>query len=900
MFKSALSFLLLLFCSTLMAQLVEKTYLAIDKEVYSPKDTIWFKGYVFNEDNLISDESISFTVMILNEEGNKVNEGSWPVVKGLSPGNLVAPDEEGRYFLVAFSGKSLNFDPLFSFRRPFYVRSDIVNVISLSASTDQENYLPGQDIGVNLHATLSDKEVARGESFSYAFYEQGEVVKKGRARTDAQGDFTIRYPNPKNHGSLDLIVRSESEDVFEPVVYAVPIPLNLIEADLQFFPEGGTLIEGISSKVAFKCTASSGKPLDFTAVVEDEGGRVVDTIQSFYQGTGSFMLTPSALRLGARIISPAGIQGSFRLPEAQAQGATLALQFNEEGTPIAKVSLSESLIGTPYQLELKQHKRELYSLWLGRQSREFFELPTGRLDIGIAKLSLKDQSGQIVAERLFFADHQKQLQVQLSTDKKDYLPREKVELSLQVTDETGKPIKGNFTVSVVDATYQSNLNTDSPNLMAQILLNSELKGEIVTPNFYFSEDPKASKALDHVLLTHGWRRYEPLTSTDYEGLAGQLIQKKKKKQKLSNYDISVFSYSNYQEQLIKTDKEGRFAIDAKYFKYEGDSFLIASKAKKKEDKPNILIDPSIKKHLQGFKKSVQAYVKESVPPDFTVFLEKNKIRPDRFQQQLILNRVEVEGERRLVSQCEADLGALDDDWKQKNRGELDLSDTDDIVKLLQQVSDRVRGVGDQGFYKGGTRYPGRSNALLSYDRGLKRSIKVGVEKEPNLYWDLTYGVMVNCDALNSEYLGEALLDIDFANVEHIAVLDPIFDSDRGPNGYFRPGLIQINTIDDVVIFRPRIRSFFTHTLPHNIPAEFYSPKYETKKEREDPIPDLRTTIHWAHTVVTDKQGKAKVVYYNADRSNRMKITVEGMGRLQRFGFAQKEYFVLTPASSLGN
>jgi len=40
-----------------------------------------------------------------------------------------------------------------------------------------------------------------------------------------------------------------------------------------------------------------------------------------------------------------------------------------------------------------------------------------------------------------------------------------------------------------------------------LLLSSELKGTVEQPDFYFSGHPEASLALDNLMLTHGWRRF---------------------------------------------------------------------------------------------------------------------------------------------------------------------------------------------------------------------------------------------------------------------------------------------------------------------------------------------------------------------------------------------------------
>ena len=51
-------------------------------------------------------------------------------------------------------------------------------------------------------------------------------------------------------------------------------------------------------------------------------------------------------------------------------------------------------------------------------------------------------------------------------------------------------------------------NENADNIFSYMLLNSELKGHIENPKYYFEgSDNVRNERLDLVMLTHGWRRY---------------------------------------------------------------------------------------------------------------------------------------------------------------------------------------------------------------------------------------------------------------------------------------------------------------------------------------------------------------------------------------------------------
>jgi len=889
--RLAFTFFLLIFCLGLNAQVVEKTFLRTDKDLYAPGDTLWFKGYVFNRYNTIHDQGLKFNVFLFNEAEQKISDSSWPIYNGMTQGYVPMPNEEGRYHLVAYTPDMMNLEVENNFNKEIFVRSGIASNIQLDFDFDKEAYEGGDALNIDITGTsINDKPLAN-ERFTYEYLVDGERVKKGRYRTDDEGKASIiGLEVPNNEAITSLLIEKKEEGLSVPYRLNTPIPIKLKTVDLQFFPESGKLVKGINSKVAFKAVIPNGEALDFAGVLLNAEGQVLDTISSYYQGMGAFFLRPTQTQYQFKIIEPKGIDIVYSLPEVVNEGSTLSVLYSDE-EPLVKASRSPALAEQPIVIRLQQHDMTLFSQPVKAIPIEFIRLPTELLDIGTATLSLVAEGGQILAERLIFNGREDQLKIDIAFDKPEYLPRDLVKLKLKVTDKDGTPIQGNFSFSVVDDTYSPLLRPDSPNLMAQLLLQSELKGKVPTPNFYFSEDEQAATALDLVMLTHGWRNYELITNLSFETITGQLVNKRRKKTKLSNREISVFDLAQLSESLIATDEEGNFNIPPSHFKYKGDSFLVAAKAQEKKEKPLIRLSNDQKISHRDYKTSVSQLISNKNLPDYSIYRQENKVGFDRFRNTLILNTVDVFGQG--LGGCELRPEMMKFPWKTKLRGQLDLSDLDPLT-MVKQVSSNVSGFGNLAAWKDGVYIIILQDMLLS--RVQKRYIKETDYGRKSSYFPMWYSVRVNC-----EYVGEfgsmanmtyGLGGLDLSNVASISVLDP---EPMSPPGKDRGGRIFIKTIDDKIVYRPFSKKFFTYALKTEQEAEFYSPKYDSKEKRDLEIPDLRTTIHWEHTIITNENGEAEVQFYNADRDNRIRITVEGLGSLQRFGFAQKDYRVLMPA-----
>ncbi len=70
--------------------------------------------------------------------------------------------------------------------------------------------------------------------------------------------------------------------------------------------------------------------------------------------------------------------------------------------------------------------------------------------------------------------------------------------------------------------------------------------------------------------------------------------------------------------------------------------------------------------------------------------------------------------------------------------------------------------------------------------------------------------------------------------------------------------------------------------------EFYSPKYNSPSTAR--VPDDRKTIYWNPDVITDKDGKASIEFFNAGSPGTYRVVVEGIdgdGNLGRQVFRYK-------------
>jgi protocatechuate 3,4-dioxygenase beta subunit len=339
--------------------------------------------------------------------------------------------------------------------------------------------------------------------------------------------------------------------------------------DLQFFPEGGDLTAGFEQRVAFKALNEFGKPADVEGHILNANGAIVSRFKSYHQGMGAFTLKAfSGDKYMAKITKPQNIAGEFPLPEVLEKGNVMqVLDLDEDRVQVKVQNVDDESLTLVLQSQGKIYNSISTSANAGVH---LLEISTKDAPIGLAQLTLFDNQERPHAERLVFLNKDKTLDISITTDKDQYLPREKVRMKIEVKDEDGKPVKGNFSVGVTDDKLLSFADDKQGKMLAYLLLESDLKGAIEEPNFYFepkekNADKDQNLALDYLMMTHGWRRFT--WENEASPIAGMIYPNEKAI--VSGMVVDDFGQVvkdaivriEGMDQSVVTDENGRFAFE---------------------------------------------------------------------------------------------------------------------------------------------------------------------------------------------------------------------------------------------------------------------------------------------------------------------------------------------------
>ena len=435
------------------AQVQEKVYVHTDNTCYFVGDTLWYKAYVVRADNLQpTDMSRLLYVELLSPDGLLVERQQVVVSgKGHTCGQFVLQDSlySGYYELRAYTRWQLNFNV----RHHRYSLHDTWHFYNKQMAADYFRIWDG-------------------------LYSR---VLPVYGKPEQAGDYDLRrmYQRPKTR-----LPKQKKEDL-----------------TVTFYPEGGHLIEGVENRVAFDAANQIGEAVDLTGIVDGNGREV--SVKTDHMGRGSFVVVPGSGRLKARFTWK-GKSYSFSLPKSEEKGVALRLDDGKLTLQARKLPQGKRYAVSVLCRGVLKHFEEV-SLANGGLS---LDLPMDALPSGVCDVTVFDEDGQILADRLFFVNHHEQDDALITAPiepTRTYEPYERIELPVQcqhITEPT------TISLSIRD-TRTDEPTYDTNNLLSSMLLSSELHGFIAYPSYYFEQDDEQHRRhLDVLMMVQGWRKYK--------------------------------------------------------------------------------------------------------------------------------------------------------------------------------------------------------------------------------------------------------------------------------------------------------------------------------------------------------------------------------------------------------
>jgi hypothetical protein len=257
--------------------LAEKIYLQLDGKVYTTDKTIWFKSIVVNaDDHAPTKLSGVLYVELIGPDEKIIEKKVIKLENGIGDGffDLNQNYPEGLYLIRAYTKWDENFGTDFFFKE--YIQ---VFVPSAKVKPDPIS-----------NVTLVEKQNNQHQLIAYFDpYSIDSLHKKDLTifiTLDDKKDSLVIKKNDDNKYMIDYTIPDECQFVTLQMQtknlsrYSKTIVLNEDRFDLQFFPESGELVNGLSGKVGFKALDFNGKGKSVEGEVVTEKGEVISSFKS--------------------------------------------------------------------------------------------------------------------------------------------------------------------------------------------------------------------------------------------------------------------------------------------------------------------------------------------------------------------------------------------------------------------------------------------------------------------------------------------------------------------------------------------------------------------------------------------------------------------------------------------
>jgi hypothetical protein len=847
----------------------EKLYMQFDKPYYAVGDTIWFKAWLINGPTyLLSAKSGLLHIDIATDSNKVIKQFLLPVRGGVSWGNITLSDKEfkpGNYVIRAYTNLMRNFSEDYFYYKRFYVSSpnETTWLVNTRFATSMAN---GNNI-INAKLLFSDMNEApfAVKPLQLQIMDGNKHLYRQKLQTGVDATLDVNFNIPQKVSGLAIVAESEQKDKRA----VIPVNLNRPEnADIQFLPEGGNLVAGIPARIGFKAIGEDGKGVDLSGIIADQNQKQAAAFNSLHNGMGSFDFLPENGKTYTAVLTlPGGSTKTYQLPVIKASGTVLQVNNKLEGDSVqVNFSASDDIaqLHNSYFLIGKARGVICYAAIVSFNNSNKIHRPIakGLFPSGITHFIVTAANGQPLNERLVFIDHHDDLHINIEPDQETYEPKDSIALHLKVTDNTGSPVAGNFSLAVTDDSQIKTDTLNSDNILTRMLLTSDLKGFVEQPGFYFQRN--SSKALDNLLLTQGWVSYEPVQSkqkyeaeTEYK-VSGNVVNVFSKPVK--NSKVTLFSKSPFIATDMLTDKEGKFI------------FHNIPRA----DTPIFIIN-ALNKYGRSFNVSIN--VDEVPSPVFNApktpilmpwyvnsdsimmnYVKNNKVYKNQMAGlpvgKNVLTEVVIKAKKFIKGS--QNLNGPGND-QVIDEMELEKEGKKNIFDLLEQKVPGFR-LGSRGTF---TWYFIKWKIIIIIIDGVPLTRVVAIKDFNDLRRYLQYhtaedikGIEVN---FSSKYGGGA----DYAFIEITT---------RSGHGRL------IENTPGVYLYKP---------LPLSWPAQFYKPKYRTTDTIKRAA-DLRSTINWEPNIITDANGKATVSFYAAGRLSTYTIIAEGMDFNGNLGFKSQK------------
>ncbi len=843
----------------------EEIYIHTDKSIYSPGENLWFKAYILDDEyHLPSGKSNLLYLNIIDFDGNHIISEKFPIQNGFSNGDVLLSRilKKGKYQIVAYTENMKNESPTIWYKSEIIIDQNPINLWEINYYPEL-NKLSESILAGEVYCLSSSGFPITGAKIQFTVKSAGKKIYSETQKTDSLGIANINWDIPDQYKNKDLILNANANYRDKKKNLKINIPLSKDGINLEFFPESGSLVQGLLNEVAFKVNDQYGNPINIKGTLINNEGVHIKNIETLHEGMGLFSFVPNPNETYfVKLKQPDLGDSAYELPEILKSGYVLSIKQSEKSIITFDINMTPDLKGKKVSLSISNGLKYENIFESVLKDTKRFSFLTSSLPVGIANLTLFSEDLP-VAERLIFLNKHKRLQLSIETDKEIYDPKEKVEMLIKAVDFEGNPTSANLSLAVLEKSKLANTNQD---IASYLLLGSKLEAATGDLSYYLKDTEAADSALNILLITQGWRKIERIeeyskiivNSENTPGIRGTVYTKKNKP--TINAQVQIINTNTWQVISTETNDLGRFFIPIEeYLSIASNQDLSISAALPNKTKNlTIVLDPDINKAiLSKFKLSENLVLAYNLP-------EKRSIIKTNLQNKNNnLNELTKNIEKVSVNEKKHNPANKENKKKPTNAYTLE----EEELKLLRTIgSSTDPDLGIIGLIRMAGPSFGQTGGKIIY-RGGYSSI-AGPQR----------GALI---VVNGVPYGDQVANVNW--IDPLSIKGLKVSTNPGAALMYRPnysGLIEITLLEGTENINKQIKATendvnLSIIKGFKISKQFYSPDYSTNNNKEKSF-DSRSTLYWNPNLILDNSGEQKITFFNGDKKTFFQCKVVGI------------------------
>lgn len=680
-----------------------------------------------------------------------------------------------------------------------------------------------------------------------------DTLKTGIYRIRSYSLWMLNEPTSINEQYIFVLGKKDQAKTYSGLVS---------ELKVEFFPEGGKLIQSVPNKIAFRITDMNHVPVsNLTLQLVDELKQKISDPIVWENGVGLFEFTPSiGKKYQLQININLNNQKLIALPDAVSNGINLQVSNLSANKLFIQANADETFINQHKKVYIlaQQYGKTVFAQQFNLDdAQNATVLNKKNLTEGLLQVTAFDAQLKPLAERWIWVQQASANAINLITDSVNFNPKGKNIYSIQFT---GKDTP-DLSVAVIPADLPTNDFISHPDLKTYAYIHSSNTGSSVFLNHLKTTTPaNYSNFLDAFFLTiqpsrFNWNQINNGTQPDLHyffetGISVRgIIKKDKESMQFDSSRVDIITKgadSSTTFSTAKIDQNGTFAVnDLNFWKYAA-VYVQATTKEKKKRKVGFDLKPGYLDTLSD--QVARANYQPQYKQDVIVKSGTNEF----------IKNYSVSGLGKELTEIVV---------KGKTKQELKVDSLNTALTSEVFRSSEFTKVPDPGF-----NYISFAQLFEQEFFGFK--FNQGYDHISGL--DGTAATGLASGDLISYYLDEKPIA-----AEELGFIDPndvaLIKVNRNSNlhlGQMGPGpSVLIYTRSKG--YKGRFGFDAAHLTGYSIPLRFYNPDFSNPEFIK--TEDRRTTLLW-QPYVKFENGKAKIIFFNNDYTKRFKIIIQGLDK----------------------